>query len=704
VRANNSDYILDGHDPDIAVANAIQQSNNGGQTVDRFDRFDQVEQEEGQSHRAWLRTTTLPTPAPGVKEMRRTTSVSASPLRWRRNRLLYLVQGASLLVLTLVRIQLQSWQKHPHVMTAVADALAVEHYRPFSNPQENHRRHRSRSLQRRQKDRVAWRSRQHASFVQSLSLMELSSSSAHESETNSHGRDDSQQQHHQHQHQRAGAHNPILQLLQRHNYQSRLRTIDARRDLPLYAEAFWQGTSELVRIVQFVAEPAAGVAVVVGDADAANVGSNGTPGSGALKEPKAVVEIVRDDDSGDARSTPTTVVVDLAQITTVFFPHDIAPAAPQRLIFSNTSSSSSTSSSSAVRGRGSESSRNTRGRASHELVNDRALERALDWLYGSRVGRGRSVGSSSSASSSSSSSGLSKKQVHAAVQNWFASSSSTQNPARSEDAARHAYTYPARNETADHAERVLRQTVKIGAGSTRLVDASVLWQSVRRDNAGRNRCRMNDDNTDDRAADFKSIQWAGRALAKDAQTGGRFKRWPCVVVGCTAVPNRSSMRDDEAPMAAAGTGSRAADEMTVTTISILNGGWLAVDQSVRAGAEARKFVERRSSPPPASAKIANHTTRGTDEAGTPSSERAVRTQADMRIIQRLECLAMGEDLSPATDRLELDVRETLSAMNLDLSPSGAKQALLQVGWWTRDISSERSRVEPWSSIVVRSFE
>jgi hypothetical protein len=573
-------------------------------------------------------------------------------------------------------------------MIAVADAFAVQRCRPFYNPYENHLP-RLRTPQYRRKDRDASRSLQHASYVQGVSLSSSSSSCAQESEPSC-GLVDSQQHHpHQHYHRHAEAHNPILQLLQRHNYQARLQSIDARRDLPLYAEAFWQGTSELVRIVQIVAEPAGAVTVGAADAD-----PHDTRGSFALKEPKAVVEIIRDDDSGDARSTPTTMVVDLAQITTVFLPHEIAPTAPQRLHFNNSSSSS-------VQRRGTESSLNKRGRLPHELVNDRALERALDWLYGSRVGRGRSVGSASS--SSSSSSGLSKKQVHAVVQQWFARpSSSTQNPARSEDAARLAYTYPARNETADHAERVLRQTVKIGAGSTRLVDASVLWQSVRRDNAGRNRGRMNDDNTDDRAADFKSIQWAGRALAKDAQTGGRFKRWPCVVVGCTAVPNRSSMRDDEAPMAAAGASSGAADEMTVASISILNGGWLAVDQSVRAGAEARKFVERRASPPPASAKVETGTARDTGEAGTPSSGPTVRTQADMRIIQRLECLAMGEDLSPATDRLELDVRETLSAMNLDLTPSGAKQALLQVGWWTRDISSERSRVEPWSLTVVRA--
>lgn len=478
----------------------------------------------------------------------------------------------------------------------------------------------------------------------------------------------------------------ILELLQRRNYQARLRTIDARRDLPLYAEAFLRGTSELVRIVRFVAEP------VISEADA---GANGAQGSYALKEPKAVVEIIPDDDSKEAYSTTsfTTLVVDLAQITTVFFSHEIAPTS----LGGNNST---------VRGRWSESSLHKRARDPHELVNARALERALDQLYGSRVGRGRSV----SSSSSSSTSGLSKKQVQTVVQQWFDSSAYP----TSDGASRHGFTYPSYKETADHAERVVRHTVKIGAGSTRLVDASVLWESVRQDNAGRNRGRINDKRiksraiprgTDDIAPDAKSIQWAGRALANDAQMGGRFKRWPCVVVGCSAVPTRFAMEEDQAPTATAFTSS-SADDMTVTSISVLNGGWLAVDQSVRAGAEARKFVERRTSSTPAitKMKVDTDTTGGTAKADTPPGtlEHTVRTPADMRIIQRLECLAMGEDLASATDRLQVDVRETLSAMNLDLSPSGAKQALLQVGWWTRDISSERSRVEPWSSTVVRA--
>jgi hypothetical protein len=72
--------------------------------------------------------------------------------------------------------------------------------------------------------------------------------------------------------------------------------------------------------------------------------------------------------------------------------------------------------------------------------------------------------------------------------------------------------------------------------------------------------------------------------------GGHFKRWPCVYV------------------------SQTLDGKDVT---VVNGGWLVVDQSVRAGTEARKFAER-------------------------STNQLVTTSADERIARWLECLAMGE--------------------------------------------------------------
>lgn len=195
---------------------------------------------------------------------------------------------------------------------------------------------------------------------------------------------------------------------------------------------------------------------------------------------------------------------------------------------------------------------------------------------------------------------------------------------------------------------LLRKLIKAGSGLSRLVDSSVAKAYLFRGMPEK--------------AGIQQRAVASYLLAHDAAAGGRFKRWPCGYV------------------------TSAFDQGSLLSISVLNGGWLVVDQSVRAGTEARKFVQRAA-----------------DNDGTVSSVRAGKssTAADERILQRLECLAMGELFSKETSDerdLELDVREVLNGMNLSLSPQGAKKALIQVGWWSGMESFDR--IEPWPKEVL----
>ena len=186
-----------------------------------------------------------------------------------------------------------------------------------------------------------------------------------------------------------------------------------------------------------------------------------------------------------------------------------------------------------------------------------------------------------------------------------------------------------------HTEQVLRKLVKTGKGMARLVDSSVAAAYL----------FTNNDNWVHQAV-------GGHVLAMDSELGGRFKRMSCTAVSFQLV----------------------GDSDNIQSVSFVNGGWLVLDQGVRAVTEARKFAERTDGP--------------------------LRTVADERIVHRLECLAMGQVFaSPQMDEendreLELDVREALKALDLPISPSGAQDALLRIGRWTK--VSKNIKIEPWS--------
>jgi hypothetical protein len=227
------------------------------------------------------------------------------------------------------------------------------------------------------------------------------------------------------------------------------------------------------------------------------------------------------------------------------------------------------------------------------------IERALDRLYNARVRTSRS-----------SSNGITKKQVGMIAHENFADD-------------QHEMV---------RVESLLRQVIKAGVGSTRLVSSDTMQSFVYKEQG--------------RQADIDRAV-ASIILSKDATHGGRFKRFPCMVV-------RSEITNDN-----------------VSAVTIINGGWLVSDQSVRAGAEGRQFAER-------------------------SQEMNEVTRADERIIRRLECLALGETFS--TDELQVDVRETLKAMDLPLSKNGATDALVRIGRWSGN--EDLSKLAPWSPEIV----
>ena len=227
----------------------------------------------------------------------------------------------------------------------------------------------------------------------------------------------------------------------------------------------------------------------------------------------------------------------------------------------------------------------------------------------------------------------------------------------------------AKVEDSGKAEELLRTAMKAGPGMHRIVDSSDAVKTL---------YNMDDDQADSRTA-LQQRLVSAEVLSSDARLGGRFKRMPCSLVAADI--------------------SDAHQQITV-----MNGGWLAVDSGNRAGAEARKLVER------SAANVDNNISK--DSAQTSSSP--LLTAADERIANRLECMAMGEisdidasssDATSSGDdtRIEVDVREVLRAMKLPVSATGAKDALIRMGWWTEGSSgsgNQNASVEPWPSNVL----
>jgi len=215
-----------------------------------------------------------------------------------------------------------------------------------------------------------------------------------------------------------------------------------------------------------------------------------------------------------------------------------------------------------------------------------------------------------------------------------------------------------------HAQQLLKKAFKIGGATSRLIDSLDVARALSKSKNVAKNCSKT------------QILLSGAALlALDAELGGRFKRSPSIFVSARYKAVGENIETEQ--------------------LTLINGGWFAVDESVRAGAEARKFAER---------------SKTTNLPNCETKKAKMFTAADERIMYRLECLAMGEELGRVGDLqdLELDVKEALSALSLNKSPEGAQQALVQIGRWSQlqkeEIEAGRRGLQkmhsPWSSDVL----
>jgi len=209
-------------------------------------------------------------------------------------------------------------------------------------------------------------------------------------------------------------------------------------------------------------------------------------------------------------------------------------------------------------------------------------------------------------------------------------------------------------------EDLLRNLLKVGDDHmSRLVDSEFMMDYLYPDF-----CREGDDEQVVRRL------VAAHVLSEDAKNGGRFRRRSCQFA--SALYGEEDERLEE--------------------IALLNGGWIAVDASIKSAVEGQKFAS--------SAMSKNQMKKG-------GVSRAL-TAADERIIHRLECLAMGDvwrrsDNQGDRKDLEVDVRETLIGLGLPLSSEGARSALIEVGRWS-NVSEDNLGVvvEPWSADTLEA--
>jgi hypothetical protein len=199
----------------------------------------------------------------------------------------------------------------------------------------------------------------------------------------------------------------------------------------------------------------------------------------------------------------------------------------------------------------------------------------------------------------------------------------------------------ASSQNKEHIDQVLRKSIKAGhcENKSKLIDSFITAKALFQDSISNHHMTT-------------KLLSGAKLLAIDAEQGGRFKRSPCIFISASYSTDQNG---DSAP----------------SRLNLLNGGWLAVDKSVKVLTEAKKFVQ--------------HSVKNGIETSTKKF-----TAADERIMYRLECFALGEELKVERDLqdLELDVRETLRSMDLPLTPEGAQQALVKVGVWSSTSQSE----------------
>ena len=360
----------------------------------------------------------------------------------------------------------------------------------------------------------------------------------------------------------------LKSLLEKYGFDARLRTISVK-DLPILAEVYLNGQSELCQIISMR----------------------------ATKDPTVEIQLLSGKREGQ--------IVDIGQITTIW--NEDGGDDDNLLKIEN-----------------------LKEQIEQEMAKFPVggIENAMESLYKSHVGRARSQDKQP----------LSKKQITKVTAEISSDSERA------------------------HAEDVLRKLIKSGTGCARIVDYSTARECLYHDNG-------------DNFKTSKSGQYStplqkavvAYVLSKDASLGGRFKRTPCTFVEQTLLGESKDV---------------------VGSLSVINGGWLVVDQAIRASTDAKKFAER----------IQNVNNKN-------GKEQQTWTVSDERITQRMECLAMGEVLSDAQGDcgLEVDVREALKNLKVPTTPEGAREALVKFGRWSKEESSDqRLGMQPWSPSILEA--
>jgi hypothetical protein len=275
-----------------------------------------------------------------------------------------------------------------------------------------------------------------------------------------------------------------------------------------------------------------------------------------------------------------------------------------------------------------------------------------------------------------------------------------------------------RSSNPNRIEGLLRNLLKVGDDRhSRLVDSDLAVEYLYPDYCRKN----NDDDCDNDDERIARRIVAARVLAEDSSSGGRYRRRSCQFASATydRRPDDASTVDEHENVNDAGGGGGDADNRgrgVVRTVTLVNGGWIAVDPSVRAASEGRKFAA------PTTTSMSSSSNGSTididiDRSVYDARIRVISTTADERIARRLECLAMGDArVTGGYDRrdddgaaLELDVRTALTGMGLPLTSEGASEALVRIGLWSesrtndvgRDVGGKRPRHhEPWSPEVL----
>lgn len=325
--------------------------------------------------------------------------------------------------------------------------------------------------------------------------------------------------------------------------------------------------------------------------------------------------------------------------------------------------------------------------------NHHNVEDTLEGLYRSRVGCGRQDGSTTTSHITTTTTNvkpLNKKSISKVAKSIVEN--------KTNNNKKQQICQERKEQQQQHIEVILRQLIKAGTHYVRLVDSAILRDAV---GVGTSSSQKQQQQQQQELL-HSQRQLAASILGDETFTVGRFKRMPCMWTSTTTKTNNN-------------------DATTTTTVSFINGGWLVVDQSVRASTEGRTYASTVV-PTTTTTMPSSSSNRDRDTANTKQQQQQQQSTPTLsqitsfdRITHRLECLAMGEDGSSSSSssssstsegRLEVDVRAALLSMDLPLSPDGARRALLRTGHWSEvgGGASTGQSYTPWSSTVLKAAE